>query len=351
MILENPLSQDKGDGFLGNGKVLACFPLGNHLYRVIANMGRQEIEIKPTAEEMQELVHNRSKGFFKVKTIVWLSPFWIHSEIASRMSQGNVFITGDAAHVHSPAGGQGMNTGIQDAYNLAWKLALVIKGQAYPFLLLKSYQDERYPIIKSIIRVTERLTKMGSVSNSILLNIRDSLIHNMIGRSQFLKSKLSSVITQLAIRYKQSPIIDYQTNVKKEAPQPGERAPDLSIANSSQRLYDYFRHPYHNLLLFTGSYIQEEDISQLKMLIEKVQQNYSNTIACFLISPKEIHPNLCPLILDSDFSISKLYGCAEKHGMCLIRPDLYIAQIMNHFDEKKLVALLDRYIRSNTSLH
>jgi 2-polyprenyl-6-methoxyphenol hydroxylase-like FAD-dependent oxidoreductase len=348
MLLNSPLSEDKGDGFLGTGNIIAFFPLGHHIYRVIARLKRNNSEQPLSEEEVRTIVQNRSNGLFNLKSILWISSFWIHSKIAQRMQQGGVFIAGDAAHVHSPAGGQGMNTGMQDVFNLAWKLALVIKGQAHPFLLLESYQAERYPVIQNVVKITEMMTKLGLRSNSLILKIRDSLIKNVFGRSAFLQKRASGIFTQIAIRYKGSPIIDYQNKIEVDPPSPGARAPDVAIGNTSQWLSDYLRNSQHNLLLFTGARLSESDSNQLKDILQKMKENYSATISCFVISPNAIS-EVDNVIIDPNLSISKAYGCAEKPGMCLVRPDLYIALIANKFDYTKIEALLDKYLRPDST--
>lgn len=347
MLLNTSLSENEGDGFLGTGNIIAFFPLGRRIYRVVARLNRKNAEQPISEEEARTIVYERSHGLFTLKSILWISSFWIHSKIAERMHQGGIFIAGDAAHVHSPAGGQGMNTGIQDVFNLAWKLALVIKGQAHPFLLLESYQAERYPVIQNVVNITEKMTKLGTESNSLILKLRDSLIKNILGRIPFMQKKASKMFSQLAIRYKHSPIIDYQNQIEGDAPKPGARAPDEAIDNSSQRLYDYLHNTHHNLLLFTGSHLIDNDVDQLTNILRKMKESYSNTLTCFVISPKAM-PNYDNVIIDSNLAISKVYGCSEKSGMCLVRPDLYIALIAPRFDESKIEALLDKYLRVDT---
>lgn len=341
--LESELSQDKGDGFLGKSQLLACFPLGANTYRVVVNLGNQTVSTNISEEEVKQIIHNRSKGIFKVISVAYLSPFWIHSKMVEKMRQGSVFIAGDAAHVHSPAGGQGMNTGMQDAYNLAWKLALVIKGQADPSLL-ESYQAERYPVIKGIVNRTEIMTKVGLTKNVLWYYLRDFSIKNILGRCDFLQKKAANFFTQLSIHYKQSPIIDYQAAWKWGAPQPGDRAPDVLIESSFRRLYDYLRNPQHHLLLFTGDVIKDNELMQMQEILKEIQQNYSKTVNCFIISPKEI-PVLTNVLVDRDLSLHKRYGF-DRAGLCLIRPDLYIA-LISKLNNKKLKALLNRCLKPN----
>jgi 2-polyprenyl-6-methoxyphenol hydroxylase-like FAD-dependent oxidoreductase len=347
MLLNSSLSENEGDGFLGTGNLIAFFPIGHHIYRVVARLKREKTDQSLSEEEVRTIVQERSHGLFTLKSILWISSFWIHSKIAERMHQGGVFIAGDAAHVHSPAGGQGMNTGMQDAFNLAWKLALVIKGQAHPFLLLESYQAERHPVIQGVVNMTEKMTKIGLKTNSLLLQLRDGFIKNILGRIPFLQKKASGIFTQLAICYKRSPIIDYQNRIEGNAPWPGARAPDVAIENTSQRLYDYLRNAHHNLLLFTGAHLSDADLNQLKFILQKIKESYSDTITCFVITPNAIS-DIAHVIIDPSLSISKAYGCTEKPGMCLIRPDLYIALIALRFDLSNIEALLDKYLRTVT---
>ncbi len=340
--LKSELSQDSGDGFLGTGKVLAFFPLGSNKYRVVANLDRSGgIEANLSQKEIMKLIEERSHGLFKVSSVLRISPFWIHSKIAKRMRKGLAFIAGDAAHVHSPAGGQGMNTGLQDAYNLAWKLALVIKNQANPSLL-DSYQAERYPISQTIVSATEHLTKIGVSAIPFLPKLRDFLIKNTVGRSKFLQKKLGGLLTQSLICYTNSPIIDYQTKMKKGAPQSGEQAPDIFIA-PSQRLYDYFRNLHHHLLLFTSYQMSNENTHFFKKIIEGITSQYTDIIP-WIVAPKTI-PKLVNVIVDSDFVVHKRYGF-DQPGLCLIRPDQYIAFISIGWDLAGLEKLLNTYLKT-----
>ena len=98
--------------------------------------------------------------------------FRIHRREAARFRQDRVFLLGDAAHIHSPVGGQGMNMGIQDSFNLAWKLSLVLRsgGNAQ---LLDSYEAERKPVDEAVIRQTDRGTRLISLHGSVARFVRD----------------------------------------------------------------------------------------------------------------------------------------------------------------------------------
>ena len=119
-------------------------------------------DTEPTLEELQEII-DRRVGSIRLLRLHWLSYFQIHSAQVPRYRFGRAFLTGDAGHIHSPAGGQGMNTGMQDAFNLAWKLAAVIHGEAGD-TLLDSYNAERHPIAQGVLRLSERITRMWQLS-------------------------------------------------------------------------------------------------------------------------------------------------------------------------------------------
>src|SRR5262249_20364009 len=106
--------------------------------------------------ELQRIVDGATGGVVRLQDPAWLTHFRLHHRQADRYRNGRVFLAGDAAHIHSPVGGQGMNTGIQDAWNLGWKLAFVLSGAAHPELL-ESYEAERWPVGRALLQYTDRI--------------------------------------------------------------------------------------------------------------------------------------------------------------------------------------------------
>ena len=131
------------------------------------------LNLHPTQEQLQKIIDERI-GDITITHSHWLTCFEIHHGQVPTYRYGRVFLAGDAAHIHSPAGGQGMNTGVQDAFNLGWKLAAVIRGEAGQ-TLLDSYNAERHPVGKSVIDFTSLLTKVGTLKGGARL-VRDILI-------------------------------------------------------------------------------------------------------------------------------------------------------------------------------
>jgi hypothetical protein len=135
---------------------------------------------------------------------IWLSGFRINSRKVASYRSGRVFLSGDAAHVHSPAGGEGMNTGMQDAFNLAWKLALAINGTCGE-ALLNTYSPERSGVGDEVLKNTARLTAIGTLRNPIAEELR-----NIVGRVAFglapVQHAFADQMSQVSVGYPESPM-------------------------------------------------------------------------------------------------------------------------------------------------
>jgi 2-polyprenyl-6-methoxyphenol hydroxylase-like FAD-dependent oxidoreductase len=147
-IPDFPLQRREIHAFLSNRVFLGMTPPPRKNHFRLLTISKSAIETNDlTVPFWNQLVQERTTRAISIEKIIWASTFTVHRRIVSRMSQGSVFLCGDAAHIHSPAGGQGLNIGIQDAFNLGWKLALVIQGIALPELLA-TYQEERLPVAR-----------------------------------------------------------------------------------------------------------------------------------------------------------------------------------------------------------
>jgi 2-polyprenyl-6-methoxyphenol hydroxylase-like FAD-dependent oxidoreductase len=160
------------------------------------------MNMHPTQDELQAILDRRIGGIRVVRSH-WLTSFEIHHARVPAYRWGRVFLAGDAAHIHSPAGGQGMNTGMQDAFNLAWKLAAVVNGQAGD-TLLDSYQAERIPVADSVIAFTDRLTSAGTLSG-VPRRIRDVVIR-MLSHVPAARRFMANMAEEVNINYRNSPI-------------------------------------------------------------------------------------------------------------------------------------------------
>lgn len=195
-------------------------------WRVIVNLPgltREEAE-KYTVEDVQKSVCERFGMQVEFYDCVWISVFGINTRMTSTMNRGRVFLCGDASHVHSPVGGQGMNTGIQDAFNLTWKLALVLRGLARPELL-ESYNAERHANAKRLLTRIGTATKMANLRQPVAIGVRNQIIR-LVAHLGITKI-MPQIVSMLDVGYPESPAVGESSASRHcRGPRPGERAPD-----------------------------------------------------------------------------------------------------------------------------
>jgi 2-polyprenyl-6-methoxyphenol hydroxylase-like FAD-dependent oxidoreductase len=201
--------------------VFVIFPISPGRYRVLADLPPTSAERPPTPtlEQVQAIMDRRGPSGLKAFDPIWLAGFRINGRKVSSYRWGRVFLSGDAAHVHSPAGGQGMNTGMQDAFNLAWKLALVVRGTcAEP--LLDSYSPERSGVGDEVLKAAGRLTAVGTMRNPVAQAVRNLVGHVMLGLGP-VQHAFADTMTEVAIGYPTSPLNG--PSLGGAGPKPGER--------------------------------------------------------------------------------------------------------------------------------
>jgi 2-polyprenyl-6-methoxyphenol hydroxylase-like FAD-dependent oxidoreductase len=228
---------------------LAFFPLPQDRWRLIITNSPPDWHGEPGLAQCQTLVDERGPGRVQLGDPRWTAVFRIHRREAARFRNDRVFLLGDAAHIHSPVGGQGMNMDIQDAFNLAWKLSLVLRNGANP-RLLDSYEAERKPVDEAVIRQTDRATRLVSLHGTTARFIRDHMT-SLLTQIPAVAEKLGEGLSGLAINYRHSPIIGGHAG--RAGPAAGDRAPDAPLFaakdGTSVRLYDLFAEHRHVLLL------------------------------------------------------------------------------------------------------
>ena len=226
--------------------VLGIFPMQRGRFRVIADLGRAATAPpEATLDLIQSALDRRGPSGVRAYDPVWLSLFRINDRKVADYRHGRVFLTGDAAHIHSPAGGQGMNTGIHDAFNLAWKLALVIKGKAGD-RLLATYSPERSAVGDMVLRNAARLTKLATLHQPALQLLRNQLV-GFLMRFAAVRRVFARTMTELDIRYPRSPLSQGRPSKRLR---PGDRAPDAAAAIDGQRrqLFDVLNRDGFTLL-------------------------------------------------------------------------------------------------------
>ncbi len=203
--------------------VLATFPIADDRYRIIADVGSTpegSTHAVPTLEQVQDILDKRFPGAPRATNPVWISSFTINERKVKDYRAGRVFLAGDAAHVHSPAGGQGMNTGMHDACNLAWKLAMVVRGIG-DASVLESYSSERSPIADEVLKVTGRITDVATLTGGMTQAIRNHAASLVLGLSP-VRKLAAGVVSEISIGYPHSPLNGPNGHGD---PSPGYRAP------------------------------------------------------------------------------------------------------------------------------
>ncbi|MDQ0509919.1 FAD-dependent monooxygenase [Ancylobacter amanitiformis] len=186
---------------------LLFFPMAPDRARIITSLGPSTATppVPLDQDAFQEMIDARGPGGITLTGTEWVSAFRINERQVENYRSGRVFLAGDAAHIHSPAGGQGMNTGMQDAINLAWKLALVIRGIACAPALLESYDLERRPVGAQVIAASGRMTRIGTLADHTLQHVRDLVAHTLMGLSPVQRA-VTGLMAEVSIGYPHSPI-------------------------------------------------------------------------------------------------------------------------------------------------
>ncbi len=267
------------------GGAFALCPLaGTNLFQMAAEIDA-ESEVDLSSDAIRQLITERTGNANLVAgDPVWTSLYQVSFRLAGHYRVGNTLIVGDAAHIHPPTGGQGLNTSVQDAYNLGWKLAAVLSGA--PDALLDSYEGERRPVAAGVLGMSEKL--LGA----------------MIEKGDMRRGRET---LQLDLHYRASPLT-LETRADREGVQAGDRAPDAILHDGHGapiRLFDLFAHPGFTLL----AYRCNGDLSSLASIPSVRLANIDRPDAAYA---------------DTTASFRSIYGVAAN-TLLLVRPDGYIA--------------------------
>jgi 2-polyprenyl-6-methoxyphenol hydroxylase-like FAD-dependent oxidoreductase len=331
---------------LTSGGFVGIFGLGNGRHRLFgavppgftAPSNDSEISHEAYAEVASADIQQWLDDYFavdaRIRSTRWTALFRIHSRIADHFRAGNAFLVGDSAHIHSPAGGQGMNLAIGDAFNLGWKLALVATRQAHE-QLLDSYEAERYPVAKTVLRGSDRGFALETTSNPLARWIRANIATRLIGplmRLSAVRSAIFALFSQIWIGYPRSPAVAHE-RIRGAGPRPGERAPFDHFTSTHQgaSVFDVCGGLRHHLLLFEGPTPNPRRRSR-HHLIESLLAQYAVEIT--------IHD-----VPAAEPTLHARYG-AHAPRVWLIRPDGHLAYSGAPEDIDGLRTYLDRiYIR------
>lgn len=312
---------------LGRRGLVMCFPMPEGKTRVMCTSALASDDEGPlTLAQLQRQVDEiRGADDLRLHDATWLSRFRLHHRGVDRYRVGRVFVAGDAAHIHSPAGGQGMNTGIQDAFDLAWKLAMVVRGQASD-ALLDSYHAERHPVGKRLLKFTDRGFRWMSSSNPIVTGLRNfvapRLAPRILGSTR--GAGVFRLLSQTAIRYRRSPLVaevDREGDAAwEEGPRAGDRAPGAPLPGG--HLLRRLTGEGWWLLGFCGEG-EGEGAVQPQRWLRRLRAAVGDRpwISLRLVS----RTPLADAIVDPEGVLHERYGVGGGAGLYLVRPDGYIA--------------------------
>ncbi|WP_285567983.1 FAD-dependent monooxygenase [Streptomyces sp. RTGN2] len=279
----------------------------------------------PELSQFQAVLDRLSPEVTTASTLRWSSIFRTSHRMVDRYRNGRLFVAGDAAHIHPPIGGQGLNTGVQDAYNLAWKLALTVHGLATDDVL-DSYHAERHPVAQEVIDRTVRHARAARPAPSGLGSNGDD------AETQLRRQ------AQLLVAYPDSPLVQPQTTERtpEAGPAPGDRAPDCrgllsDLAAYPRRLFDLLRTPRHVLLLFADSeHASGEGAARLEACAAEAHRAAHGLLDAYLITAAEVPQDARPVglrpprVRDAAGEFRDAYAPRDGEAI-LIRPDGYVS--------------------------
>jgi 2-polyprenyl-6-methoxyphenol hydroxylase-like FAD-dependent oxidoreductase len=323
-----PFKDDEAPIALSKDAFGLFFPMTNGRCRV-SGIVSEEYADKDTIsfDEVNRDFARKLKMELTLSDPQWISLYHAHHRYVAHFRKGRCFLTGDAAHVHSPAGAQGMNTGLQDAYNLAWKLAFVIRGQADE-KMLDTYQEERLPIARKLVQTTDRLFGITVSQNPLVVFWRVHVMPRLVAlipKEKHLLRFAFRLISQIGIAYGDSSFCRDGSlgSFPRKAPRPGDRLPFATLHENNKliNIQDKVKAPAFHLLLF----LRNTSDKKIKAIHDLLDQ-YNDVIQIERIA-------------SGSNDLYEIFG-VQNGGYYLVRPDMYIAYRSNTFNQNHLKAFL-----------
>ncbi|MEP6569553.1 MAG: FAD-dependent monooxygenase [Acidobacteriota bacterium] len=308
--------------------VVAFFPMpGEKRWRIVGAFpeGHDRNEGEVLYEEIEARIRKDAEIELDITRVDWFSTYKVHTRHVENFSSGRCFLAGDAAHIHTPAGGQGMNTGIQDAYNLAWKMALVLRGVAAD-RILETYNEERLPNAKRLLQTTDRMFNLAAGTDWLVNLIRTTIfppLAKFILSIDAVKKKFFPLISQTGITYRESSLSRHDGDREFKA-KAGDRLPYFLV--DGQSVFDRLRAPKFHLLAFSN------DASGEKLTgPAEIGRRYADLLDRYLV-PLSPH-------------IAEVFG-TNKPFQVLLRPDNHIAFISSTTSQSPLPAYMSELIEN-----
>ena len=293
----------------------AFFPMkGENRYRIVGTFpeSKNQEQGEVLYEEIEQQIKDEAKLALEISDVKWFSLYRVHSRRVNRFSTGRCFLAGDSAHIHSPTGAQGMNTGIQDAYNLAWKLAFVIKGAASESIL-STYNEERLANAKRLLDSTDRMFELAAGSSWLMSFLRTTIfppIAGFISSLETVSKRVFPLISQIGITYRDHSLSEH-TDDEFEDVKAGDRLPYFLVDGES--IFAKLKAPKFHVLMFgKGECV-----------------DFGDLVDCHRIA--------------IDARISEIFGTGNDFGL-LLRPDNQIAFISSEMTPEKVADYFRRFL-------
>ena len=343
------LPRDVQLSFFAAEGMLTAFPLAGGRAAIVADLGPARGDHPPPAPalaDLQAMFDARTPGGV-LSDPIWNVCYRVHCRQAERYQAGRVFLLGDAAHVCSNIGGQGMNAGMQDAYNLGWKLGLVLNGRS-PASLLDSYHPERHQAGRAMLDLSDHLHRIA-LREELHLSLPESVrqrLAEILASQEVMQQRMRRAVAELNIGYRHSPVVAEHHHVLPgpdgaragvlgwhdfgAGPRAGDRAVDAPLmlypGREPVRLFQRLRGTTHHVLLFAGMHATAETHQRLQALADAIVRAHPGHIATHMIVPHELPEDLTgkgEILLDSRGELHHRYG-ARSACLYVVRPDGYI---------------------------
>jgi len=347
-----PWSNDRSHGFLQEEGLLLALPLPQGWRLIMARREPPEtpLSLAPFSERLTSILGDVPD----LGEPRWLSQFSVQRRLAQHFRRNRVFLAGDAAHVQSPLGAQGMNTGLADAFNLSWKLAFYLKGFGQG-ALLDSYEQERRPVAEKMLYGVDMLSRASLVKLPLLRRSRDSLL-KLAGSRRNISSRLLRTASQLDVHYRNSPLVtcgpEADVGWRHQGPLPGDRLPDAALKSVRtghlHQLHGLLRKPVHHLLLQLSESPEHNERLVMYALSDRLGQEYRERVHLTVIAARATADEDVPregttrIWRDHEGEFADAFGGSGR--LWLMRPDGHLAYRAPVSNADDLLGYLERVL-------
>ena len=347
-----PWSNDRSHGFLQEEGLLLALPLPQGWRLIMAPREPPEtpFSLAPFSERLTSILGDVPD----LGEPRWLSQFSVQRRLAQHFRRNRVFLAGDAAHVQSPLGAQGMNTGLADAFNLSWKLAFYLKGFGQG-VLLDSYEQERRPVAEKMLYGVDMLSRASLVKLPLLRRSRDSLL-KLAGSRRNISSRLLRTASQLDVHYRNSPLVtcgpEADVGWRHQGPLPGDRLPDAALKSVRtghlHQLHGLLRKPVHHLLLQLSESPEHNERLVMYALSDRLGQECRERVHLTVIAARATADEDVPregttrIWRDHEGEFASAFG--DQGRLWLMRPDGHLAYRAPVSNADDLLGYLERVL-------